>query len=89
MENIEPMWSWVVAYMFVVVAGTTLVMGYRLSHAHPVAAGIGALLLTAAFVGWYMAVRHRDDRIKRRTIQGLIAVMLVVVFGGRYLVRYW
>jgi len=35
----------------------------------------------------YMAVRHEDGRIKRRTVQYLTLIMLVVLFGGPYLVR--
>jgi hypothetical protein len=89
MKNPEPMASWIVPTTFVAIAATTWVMGYHLSHTHPAAAAIGVLLLTAGLGGWYMTLRRRGDLSTQRTVRLLMMVMLVVVFGGRYLVRNW
>jgi Ca2+/Na+ antiporter len=47
------------------------------------------VLFTAGLGGWYMTLRRRGDLSTQRTVRLLMVVMLVVVFGGRYLVRNW
>jgi hypothetical protein len=89
MKNPQPMASWAVPVMFAGVAVITVVMGYRLSLTHPVAAGVGVLLLTAGLGGWYLTLRRNGNLATERTMRLLVVVMLVVVFGGRYLVRNW
>jgi hypothetical protein len=79
---------WSVPVVFAAIEVLLLMTGYRLSHTHPVAAGLG-VLLTAGLGGWYSALRRKGGLAAKRTLRLLTVVMLVVVFGGQYLVRNW
>jgi hypothetical protein len=39
--------------------------------------------------GWDTTLRRKGDLATERTVRLLMVVMLLVVIGGRYLVRNW